>query len=781
MNFTRTHYYILLCLGLSVSSLSAQNARSSGNQLATDDSAPLMLEGISVIGSKENVERLPGAGSFVDAAEIRDFGYDDLNQVIRRIPGVHIRQEDGYGLFPNVSLRGVSTTRNSKLTIMEDGILMAPAAYSAPSAYYSPNVGRMSGLEILKGSSQIKYGPETTGGVINYLSTPIPTDSRGFLSAAYGSNHDIRVHANYGSTTATSWGSFGYLVENVYRETDGFKTINATSGGGYAGSDKTGFSRNEPMVKFRVGLDSGKPQSIEFKYGRSDIDADETYLGLTESDFRADPFQRYAATRYDNISTEQERISLRYAVRPTDDFKLSLTAYQTTFARNWYKLNDAGTLTSGFKNAAESLAGEHGAALIDVLKGDAAGYLRVRANNRTYEAQGLEAHATWDLATDTATHRIEAGLRLHQDFIDRFQWQDIYTQAADGSAALTTPGTPGTQSNRRAESEALAFFIQDTVSIGRLAITPGLRIERIEYTDIRRSTNPASLNTITAVSEKTLTTFAPGLGFTWQADEQVTWFGGIHRGISPPGPGSAGNTLEEETSISFEAGIRFNNQSDFSSELVVFHTAFNDLIVEDNAGGGGSSGVTQNIGEVDSSGVELALAYDPSISRGWDFRNPWNFSATYSHAVLGNDVNATGSGGGVAESIFSGGRKGNELPYIPTYQFAIGTGIVRNAWSLFADAYYQPSTYASANNSDAQINPDASAAAGLQPRADSRYGSVDPYFLLDVSMHYRLNERATLKLAITNILDREYISSRVPIGPRPGPPRTATAGVDFKF
>lgn len=759
----------------------ANSVEPASDDLVTDDSPPLLLEGISVIGSKENVERLPGAGAFVDVNEIRDYSYDDINQVIRRIPGVHIRQEDGYGLFPNVSLRGVSTTRNSKLTIMEDGILMAPAAYSAPAAYYSPNVGRMSGLEILKGSSQIKYGPETTGGVINYLSTPIPSNVGGFLSASYGSNNDFRVHANYGGMTDATWGRLGFLVENVYRKTDGFKTIDATTGGGYAGSDQTGFSRNEPMVKFRFELDTASPQTVELKYGRSDIDADETYLGLTDTDFRADPHRRYAASRYDNISTEQERLSLHYSIRPSDDFKLALTAYQTDFARNWYKLKDAGTLTSGFKNAAESLAGAHGADQISVLKGSAAGYLRVRANNRTYGAKGIEALATWDLSSDTVSHRIEAGLRFHQDYIDRFQWQDTYTQAADGSATLTSPGTPGTQSNRRAESDALAFFIQDTITVGRLALTPGLRIERIDYTDIRRSTAPATLSAITAVSKKTLNTLAPGLGFTWQADDNTTWFGGVYRGISPPGPGSARNTLEEETSLSFETGVRFNNQKDFSAELVVFHTAFDDLIVEANAGGGGSAGVTQNIGEVDSSGVELALSYDPSISRGWSVKNPWNLSATWSRAVLGNDVNSSGNGGDVAESIFSGGRKGNDLPYIPTYQLALGTGIESGPWGVYLDTYYQPSTYASANNSNAQINPDASSAAGLQPRADSRYGSVDAFFLLDISMHYRLTESTKLKLAITNLLDREYISSRVPIGPRPGAPRTASVGIELKF
>lgn len=125
-------------------------------QNTESNDAPLVLRDFTVIGSKQNLEKTPGSGAFITAGEIRTFAYDDINQVIRRTPGVYVRQEDGYGLFPNVSLRGVSTTRNGKITVMEDGILMAPAAYSDPAAYYTPNTGRMSGLEVLKGSSQIK-------------------------------------------------------------------------------------------------------------------------------------------------------------------------------------------------------------------------------------------------------------------------------------------------------------------------------------------------------------------------------------------------------------------------------------------------------------------------------------------------------------------------------------------------------------------------------------------------------------------------------------------------
>ncbi len=153
---------------------------------------------------------------------------------------MYLREEDGYGLFPNISLRGVDTSRSAKITLMEDGILAAPAPYTAPSAYYSPTAGRMSGLEVLKGSSQVRYGPQVTGGVLNYLSTAIPVSREIYVRNIYGANNEIRVHGWAGDTFSMSAGKFGYVVETYYLTTDGFKEVDPANG--FDGSDETGFT-----------------------------------------------------------------------------------------------------------------------------------------------------------------------------------------------------------------------------------------------------------------------------------------------------------------------------------------------------------------------------------------------------------------------------------------------------------------------------------------------------------------------------------------------------------
>ena len=118
-NFLRIGLMAALLL-ISVSSVFAEEEAIELN--ASD----ILMREVSIIGSKFNVRDVAGSAAFLGVQDIREHGVDDINRVLRRVPGVNLREEDGYGLFPNISLRGVDSARASKVTVMEDGILMAP-------------------------------------------------------------------------------------------------------------------------------------------------------------------------------------------------------------------------------------------------------------------------------------------------------------------------------------------------------------------------------------------------------------------------------------------------------------------------------------------------------------------------------------------------------------------------------------------------------------------------------------------------------------------------------
>lgn len=758
--------YITQLLLLTVPfALNGQTATETVQPSAERNAIP-RLDTLTMIGSPDRVFEIPGSASFVDLEALGAFNYDNIDQAIRRVPGVYYRTEDGFGLFPNVSIRGIGSMRSSNITVMEDGILSAPAPYSAPSAYYTPTTGRMRGLEIIKGSSQVKYGPQITGGAINYLSTAIPDQAKGYAKFIYGSDNDRRAHLWYGDTFDTEAGTFGYLTEIYYRSNDGFKRIDGTAASN--SSSDTGFTKFEPMVKLFWEPNVSTYQRFEFKIGYTDLDADETYLGLTTDDFWQNPFRRYPASRFDTIETEHIRTYLRHIIEPSVDTRISTTAYYNDFSRAWYKLHDVNG-GSGNTSLSEALASP-GSAELDVLRGEGAGSFRVRNNNRDYKSYGLQTQIDHNFDLGTTQHALQLGIRLHEDYEDRFQEQDTYTQAANGAITNIARGAPGSQDNRRGTTTALAVSLSDTITYENWTFTPGIRWEHARFDNNDRRPGGVCRKT-------TIDAFAYGVGALYDIDEKHSVFANAFRGIALPSPsGATGNDkLGEETSNAFELGYRFRDvEKALQAEVIVFHTRFDNLIVPDNIGGtGAGTGNAENVGKARTQGLELSVAYDFAKANKMSFSLPAYVALTLSDAELRNDVNAGGGGGGPVESIFAGGRKGAQLPYVPEYQISFGLGFERGAFGLYADAIYVDSTFGTASNVSYEERPDGT--------PDARFGKNDAYFLLDLSARYQLNETVTLIGGINNALDREYLASRLPHGPRPGQGRFWYGGVEFSF
>ncbi|MEE9161890.1 MAG: TonB-dependent receptor plug domain-containing protein, partial [Candidatus Neomarinimicrobiota bacterium] len=260
---------------------------------------------VGMIGDPINLFAIPGAAHIISRAEMRKQSPTDIHRILQQVPGINIQEEDGFGLRPNIGMRGTGVERSQKIALMEDGVLIAPAPYSAPAAYYFPAVGRMERIEVRKGSSQIKYGPNTGGGALNMVSTSLPGPLSSHVNLSTGAFHARRAHIYAGAST----GSVGWLVETYQHANDGFKVLDQ---GGH-----TGFRIADYLAKVRVTSRKGsvRYQTLEMKFGYTDEVSNETYLGLTEEDFRRNPARRYAASQKDRLEAQHWQVGLTHFVR----------------------------------------------------------------------------------------------------------------------------------------------------------------------------------------------------------------------------------------------------------------------------------------------------------------------------------------------------------------------------------------------------------------------------------------------------------------------------------
>lgn len=741
----------------------------------------LELPAFEVTGGPDAVFALPGSGIAIGTDVLEAYRLDDLHRLMARVPGVYFRPEDGYGLLANISLRGVDLSRSSKLTLMEDGVPTAPAPYAAPAAYYTPTLGRMAAVEVLKGSSQVRYGPHSTGGVINYQSTPLSFSGRGGQTEfAYGTDADARAHIWLNETVATAHGTFAALAEVYHRQTDGFRHIQASAT--YPGSDATGFERTDSMLKIGWLSEDGSKR-LTAKIGYTDGAADISYLGLNNADFAADPLARYPASRLDVLSTRHFRSLLEFQWRLSPQWSLSLKAYYNSFHRNWYKLNDIRDIDTNGNGIPQSLeggtavtmglsaavAGAANATGLEVLKGQRAGILRIRHNNRDYYLGGIDAvltgtHDFGEWSTTTA-----AGLRLHNDRIRRFQWHDRFTQSSDGAWSAPTTSQLGSDGNRRQFTEAIAAFVEQDWQSGRLSLRPGLRIEHLDLAYTAFSPDPAS--TIQVAANDTLTAWAAGMAASFALNDATILFANAYRGFSVPSPSATTqNNLGEETSLAAELGLRLQGNDDrWALESVAFFTRYEDLIVIDNVGSG--SGVSENAGNVDSHGLEFLARYALSGRPGHPEAPhiPITLSATYTRATLDGNSQSTDP-----ESIFSGGTDGSPLPYLPEWKLHLAIDF---HWQRFASGValsWQEATRSTASGGTLSLNP-------INNTPDARYNATENPFLLDAYIEYQLTASLTTFLNLSNLLDEHYLVSSHPHGPRSGPPRSLLVGLRYDF
>ena len=606
---------------------------------------------IIVYGNNQQIKEA-GSAHQVSAEVLEQFEWNDIQQVLSLVPGVMTRTEDGFGLRPNIGIRGANSDRSAKVTLMEDGVLFAPAPYAAPAAYYFPMTTRLVGVEVFKGASSTRYGPQTVGGAVNVLTRTIPTDKVWAGDASYGAFNTLKLHGYTGGQI----GEWGVLIEGTQLQSDGFKELESNA--------PTGFSRTESMLKLKRRIDK---HAIQVKLGHAREKSHETYLGLSQSDFEKTPLLRYPASQEGLMEWNRTQAELEWSVRPSSSWQIQTVAYHHYLERSWRKFNRFANTIDVHKLLQQDPTGGEGALYLSILRGESDAllpeeYLQIGTNARKFHSFGVQSSSVWETIGENQSHRVEVGARLHGDLVYRNHTERSAQMIAQEIVYVEDSTLQLLDS--QVGALALALYAYDDWSIGKFHLFPSIRNETVQTTSNIAGWKDPILRSI----------LLPGMGTMWEFDDWLDIFASAHKGFSPVAPEQEASVLPE-VAWNYEFGLR-QHLDNTKAELIVFANDYKRIAGQCTLSSGcdvNDLGRQFTGGQALITGVETLVASEYWLQSGWSI--PTQIQYTFTHAEFKENFYS-------GFSQFGSVAVGDRLPYVAAHQGTFSIGVKTDVVSI---------------------------------------------------------------------------------------------------
>jgi Fe(3+) dicitrate transport protein len=690
------------------------------NKATPSDAATTELEAVTIIG--KSPKRTASSITVITAETLEASRVMTTSEALRKA-GVNVRDEEGLGLRPNIGFRGLNPSRSTKTLLLEDGIPLAYAPYGDNASYYHPPIERFNRIEVLKGASQTQYGPQTVGGVVNYL-TPMPTpDFSGGLSITQGTRSFNNVVGHLAGTTA---GGIGLRADVVRKQGDGAR-------------DRTHSEIEDNTLK--AVWESGAHR-FTVRGNHYEEDSQVGYTGITDAELRNfgalyNPFE------HDTFETQRTGFSFTHEWRQ-ENKGLQTHVYQSSFERDWWR--QSSTTTDNQCGAAFTAMRANGQAINPNACNSTQGRLR------TYRMYGVEPRGRLSYDLWGSSQELVGGVRAHKEYQDR--------QQVNGSSANARSGVLA-EDNRR-ETLAYSAFVQNTTRVAAFSITPGVRVEHIENYRQNRLNNASGSDTLVGV--------IPSLSLGWTAG-QYTVFAGVHRGFTPPrtedvlNNNGGGVDVEGDRSVNAEIGVRSRLADGVKVEATLFRNDFSTQVAVGSIAGGNTP-LAQ--GESLYQGVELntrleapkVAGFLPFMEAAWTYTETAEMRSPFRQVVGG--------------AIVGGSKAGNRLPYAPEHVGSVTLG--SQAQGRFGgfegrvEAVYISEQFSDfANTETAPTN------------GNGQLGKIADSLLWNVALNWQLPKRpVTVFLAVKNLTDEADIVDRTR-GILLTQPRLIQGGVQFNW
>lgn len=416
---------------------SGLQSKALGNNAWTVEKTPARgEESLTVVGdwlgeARENdVFEHAGARDVIRREDFAKNGATTMRDVLNRIPGVYAPENNGTGshdLALNFGIRGLNPRLASRSTVLMDGIPVPFAPYGQPQLSLAPvSLGNMDAVDVVRGGGAVRYGPQSVGGVVNFVTRAIPEDFgiaagvEGQLSPTSSQNDPKETHNLMVGGTADN----GLGAALLY---------SGTRGSDWREHSSTRI--DDVMLKTKYAPNSVHTFTSLLQYydGEADMPG-----GLSRADYNNN---RWQSTRpWDSFWGRRQLASLGYQFQPDNQHKFNILGFYTH------------TLRSGYL--------EQGS--------------RITLSPREYWVRGIEPRYSQSFNLGESAHEVGVGYRYVNESTHEMRY---YTTTSSGEYPTTS--SPYDR-DTRSGTEAHAWYIDDRVDIGNWTITPGMRFEHIE-------------------------------------------------------------------------------------------------------------------------------------------------------------------------------------------------------------------------------------------------------------------------------------------------------------
>jgi Fe(3+) dicitrate transport protein len=637
-------------------------------------------------------------------------------QILGRIPGMNFSETEGAGFPANgVGLRGLNPVQSVEMNVRQNGYNITADLYGYPETYYLPALEAVERVEVTRGAASLQFGPQF-GGVINYVMRQGPADKPvAVVVRQTGGSYGL---ANTFASVGGQLGRLNYYAYGQYRHVSGWRAnsgLNQVTA--YAGL------RYQATGKLRLGL--------EYSLLRNRI---RMPGGLTDSLFQADARQ---STRARNWLTSPWNV-------------LTVTANYQLSEKTLLTFKSAGNLS---RRALVWRNEDGGPAVPDTIDRATGQYVPREVQQENFRSSTNELRLRTDYQLLGLDNTLVAGVRYFTGSMHR-QGGGPGSTASDFDLGLYGGGYAYDLTFR---TQNLAPFAETVLRLGRLSLTPGVRLEYLYST--AQGYREVDGTVLPAQQARHRTFVLGGVGAQLQATAATTLYANFSQAYRPVDYSSLtpfGVTsridpgLRDSRGYNADLGYRGTVGEWLNFDVGGFWLRYNErigLVSATDAATGTSYQLRTNVADAVHKGLESYVELSPLKALAPGSRH--RLSAFNSYAFID-------------ARYVSGEFGGNQVEYAPRHIERVGLTYGYGPFSATGQLSRTDRAFGDANNT--RYRP------GLTPAEANDYaivGEIPAYNVWDVSATYRFRA-FELKGGVNNLADARYFTRRTDEYPGPG-------------